>query len=45
MGYHVSCAECGLDETLRTVDDVLDRQAEHRRERSGAHVLEFEVDR
>ena len=45
VGYHVSCAECGLDETLHSVDDVLDRQAEHRRERSDAHVLEFEIDR
>ncbi len=44
MTYHVTCAECELDETLETVDDILDRQAEHRRERSDDHVLEFEVE-
>lgn len=45
MGYRVSCAECDLDEAIATVDDILDRQAEHRREYSDAHVLEFEIDR
>lgn len=42
MVYQVSCAECGLNETMETVDEILDRQAEHRREHSNDHVLEFE---
>ena len=45
MGYSVSCAACDLEETFETVDEVLDRQAEHRAERTREHVLEFEVER
>ena len=45
MDYQASCAECDLDETIETVNEILNRQAEHRREYSDDHVLEFEVDR
>ena len=45
VAYHVSCSACDFEATIETVDDILDRQAEHRREHSDDHVLEFEVDR
>lgn len=45
MGYSVSCAACDFEATFETVDEVLDRQAEHRAKYSDEHVLEFEADR
>ncbi len=40
--YHVSCSECEFEDTMESVDEILDRQVKHRDERGSEHVLEFE---
>lgn len=43
--YRVSCSECDFEETMESVDEILDRQEKHRHERGNEHVLEFEAER
>ena len=38
---YVSCSECAFDETVATVDEVLDRQEVHQDRHDERHVLEF----
>lgn len=42
--YYVSCSECDFEESMESVDDILNRQVKHRRRYSTDHVLEFEAD-
>lgn len=43
MAFYASCAECGFEANVETVNEVLDRQVNHRREYDANHVLEFEA--
>lgn len=44
MKYHVSCAQCSLEEMIDDLEVVFDRQEEHQEQNDGTHILEFEVD-
>lgn len=41
MTYQVTCPVCGHHDDIEDLDDVLDRQAEHREEYGDHHIFEF----
>jgi hypothetical protein len=43
MPYAVTCSECDLEETIDTLEAVLELREDHRREAGDHHVLEFEL--
>ncbi len=42
MGYFVSCSECEWEETMESVDEILDRQVLYQQKYDEEHTLEFE---